>query len=109
MILINTHLPTYIKVFEVSGTAIIVATAYRLIAAQPDTKSRLPICKIDLARKAILENHIDPQTKIVSPVVDPLNWKSKVPLESSKASPEGQAFVLLMISAWEALQIQSSS
>lgn len=63
--------------------------------------------KIDSARRAILANNIDLKTGIVSPVVDPLNWNNENPYDSSKASPEGQAFVVMMITAFEALQAKT--
>lgn len=90
--------------YEVSGTAMIVATAYRLIAAHPQSISQLPMKAIDLARTSILINNIDPRTRIVSPVVNPLDWNQKLALKRSNSSPEGQAFVVLMITAWEQLQ-----
>lgn len=89
---------------EVSGTALIAAAAYRLVAVNPPSREDLPMEKIELARKAILKNHIDVKTGIVSPVVDPLDWNKIGPYDKSKASPEGQAFVVLMINAWESLQ-----
>lgn len=65
--------------------------------------------KIDLARQAILANNINSETGIVSPVVDPLDWNKEGPYNSTLASPEGQAFVVMMITAYEALQAQSDS
>ncbi|EGG11285.1 uncharacterized protein MELLADRAFT_90741 [Melampsora larici-populina 98AG31] len=88
---------------EVSGTALITATAYRLANLNKKFNTILPMQKVEAARKTILEKHLDPKTGSVSTVVDPLNWNSKAAFDGSpgKQSPEGQAFVVLMHTAWK--------
>ncbi|KAH9820751.1 glycosyl hydrolase family 88-domain-containing protein [Melampsora americana] len=96
---------------EVSGTALITATAYRLAILNKKFNTILPMQKVEAARKTILEKHLDPKTGSVSTVVDPLNWNSKAPFDGSpgKQSPEGQAFVILMHTAWKVYTSSNSA
>ncbi|EGG11283.1 uncharacterized protein MELLADRAFT_90740 [Melampsora larici-populina 98AG31] len=96
---------------EVSGTALLAATAYRLVNLNHEFKSILPMHKIEEARKTILEKHLDPKTGSVSTVVDPLDWNAKAPYDGSpgKQSPEAQAFVILMHTAWKVYDSSSKS
>ncbi|KAH9813859.1 hypothetical protein DFH28DRAFT_325797 [Melampsora americana] len=84
---------------EVSGTALIAASAYRLAVARPDMIHRLPLDKINCARNAIILNNINHQNGTVSPVINPLDWSLKA--LPGVVSPEGQAFVLFMDLAWQ--------
>ncbi|KAG0144316.1 hypothetical protein CROQUDRAFT_724086 [Cronartium quercuum f. sp. fusiforme G11] len=88
---------------EVSGTALIAATAYRLVTLNPEHTQNLPMAQIDQSRKKILQEHIDPKTGGVSPVVPPLEWLAKKPFDGTegKQSPEGQAFVIFLHLAWK--------
>ncbi|EGG02340.1 uncharacterized protein MELLADRAFT_91430 [Melampsora larici-populina 98AG31] len=89
---------------EVAGTALLASAAYRLVSLKPSTASKLPMDSIDRARIQILQKHVDPKTGIVSPVVNPQNMTGPIPLKSTEVSAEAQAFVLLMVSGWEAYQ-----
>lgn len=77
----------------------ISAATYRLAAA---SNSSLPAqSSLDAASRARLtvqSTHVDSSTGWVSPVVNPLRYDTLA--TSSQHSPEAQAFVLLMQSAW---------
>ncbi|KAH8925141.1 Six-hairpin glycosidase [Atractiella rhizophila] len=81
---------------EATGTAMITAATYRYAQLTGDI-SYIPFA--ERAFFAIIENNIDPDTGILSPVVNPLGWGDHQPLDSNSASPEGQAAVIAMISA----------
>jgi hypothetical protein len=74
----------------------LAATTYRLAQLTGITTH---IHQAELARTKVLANNINATNGIVSPVVNPLNWGAKTPLDSSSASPEGQAFTVAMIAA----------
>ncbi|KAG0152184.1 hypothetical protein CROQUDRAFT_71031 [Cronartium quercuum f. sp. fusiforme G11] len=92
---------------EVSGTALLAASGYRVATYFPEKISRLPMNQIEHARTAILSHNVNRTTGIVFPVVDPFNWGSV--LAPGVPSPEGQAFVLFMITAWESFVRSSQS
>ncbi|KAH9820750.1 hypothetical protein DFH28DRAFT_1121103 [Melampsora americana] len=93
--------------FEVSGTALLAATAYRLANLNQEHILTLPMRKVEHARKAILEKHLNPKNGSVSTV----NGNVKVPFDGSpgQLKPEGQAFVILMYTAWKAYESQFNS
>lgn len=89
---------------DAAGTALMASAAYRLAALKPTMSSKLPMDSVDKARVQILQKHVNYSTGIVSPVVDPQNPVAPTPLQPTNSSAEAQAFVLLMISGWEAYQ-----
>ncbi|KAM0786979.1 hypothetical protein ACM66B_002397 [Microbotryomycetes sp. NB124-2] len=79
---------------DATSTALLTSVAYRL--AQFDVTNEF-LDQANVLRNKIY-NSISTQTGILSPVVDPLNFGQR--LSSGGISPEGQAFVLLMESAY---------
>ncbi|KAK4047085.1 hypothetical protein OIV83_005648 [Microbotryomycetes sp. JL201] len=79
---------------DATSTALLTSVAYRL--AQFDVTSDL-IDQANTLRNKIY-NSVSGSTGVLSPVVDPLNFGQR--LSSGGISPEGQAFVLLMESAY---------
>lgn len=88
---------------EVSGSSLLAAVAYRMVLLRPKTYGSKYINWADGIRKTIARNdargapHVK-STGVVTPAVNPLNWKDPKPVTTG--SPEGQAFVVLMYAAW---------
>lgn len=82
---------------EVSGTALLAATVFRMDVLEPGV---FGATYTDWAKRKmeVVSRCIDEETGIVRPVVNPLEEGQEKPLEGP--SPEGQAFVVLMFAAW---------
>ncbi|KAF2132670.1 Six-hairpin glycosidase [Dothidotthia symphoricarpi CBS 119687] len=82
---------------EVSGTALLAATTFRMAVLKPGifgtTYTNWAVRKME-----VVSCCIDETTGIAQPFVNPLKEGQKTPLEG--VSPEGQAFVVLMFAAW---------
>lgn len=84
---------------EVAGTALIAAATLRLHTLSAGTLPSAPSLQAArFARAQIIKNNIDSKTGLVSPVTDPL--KFSVQADKGITSPEAQAFVLMLESAW---------
>ncbi|KAF8317435.1 hypothetical protein DL93DRAFT_2077100 [Clavulina sp. PMI_390] len=90
-----------------AGTALLAAGTFRL-AQILHSWSRTPysfkgmtrapnVQAAEQARQYIV-NHVDSTTGILSPIVNPLDWTSQ--LQGGGASPEGQAFILMLQAAY---------
>ncbi|KAK7989918.1 hypothetical protein PG989_010233 [Apiospora arundinis] len=105
---------------ELSGTTLFTATVYRLAVLAPDefgsgsssasgkengnekTGGGGKYVKwADAKRAEIVSSHIDAQTGLLAPVINPLNWGDRVP---GTESPEAQSFAVLMFAAWRDYQ-----
>jgi rhamnogalacturonyl hydrolase YesR len=92
---------------EVSGTALLAATVFRMASLEPDVFGAKYIFWASQKMETIALC-IDAKTGIVSPVVNPLKESQESPSEG--VSPEGQAFVVLMYAAWrDWIQTDSTS
>jgi rhamnogalacturonyl hydrolase YesR len=96
---------------EVSGSALLAATTYRMMVLRPKTFADPKYVKFaDGIRKtlgaldAAGKPHVT-STGVVTPAVNPLNWKDTKPLTTG--SPEAQAFVVLMYAAWRDCVLQN--
>jgi rhamnogalacturonyl hydrolase YesR len=91
---------------EVSGTALLAATVFRMAMLDPvvfGTKyTQWALRKMD-----IVGRYIDAKTGIAKPVVNPLQESQRTVL--SGPSPEGQAFIVLMYAAWRDWKTQSDT
>ncbi|GAA6055668.1 hypothetical protein JCM3770_003403 [Rhodotorula araucariae] len=87
---------------DAAGSALLAAAAYRL-AQLGGTDSTWLVRVAETIRSAVYA-HINPGTGWLSPVVNPLSFK-----EQSSASPEGEAFLLLLDAAWRDYTASSSS
>ncbi|ESK86686.1 hypothetical protein Moror_10933 [Moniliophthora roreri MCA 2997] len=89
---------------EISGSAILASVVYRMTVLQPDTfGDNKYLSWADGIRNTISRNDKQGNPRvtiegIVMPAVNPLGWLDKNPFTTG--SPEGQAFVVLMYSAW---------
>lgn len=81
---------------EVSGSALLTATAYRMAVLRPDVFGWWYVQWAEGMRKT-LARHISKEG-IAAPAINPLNWGDKVPVTTG--SPEGQAFAVMMYAAW---------
>lgn len=80
---------------DASSTALLAATYYRLLFLSQNSSSTLPTSSVvDISRQAVY-NGVSATTGILTPVVNPLAYSAQ-----GTQSPEGEAFVLLMESAW---------
>ncbi|ORY45851.1 Six-hairpin glycosidase-like protein [Leucosporidium creatinivorum] len=79
---------------DAASAALLSSVSYRL-AQLGLSNSTLSAAE---ATRSALYLHISSSTGILSPVVDPLSYGSE--LSASSTSPEAEAFVLLMESAW---------
>lgn len=86
---------------EISGTSILAATALRMAKLEP---SKFGSKYVDWAakKKEAVDRHIDTNTGIVSPAIDPLGWHNRS--KFTTGSPEGQSFVVFMYAAWADLK-----
>jgi len=82
---------------EISGTAILTATTFRLAVLAPDSfdgeYTNWAEKKLDL-----VDAGINVTTGIVAPAINPLDWHDQTPFLTG--SPEGQSFVVLMHAAY---------
>lgn len=81
---------------EISGTAMLTATVYRMAVLAPST---FGVKYTDWANKKVqvVDNCINNTTGIVAPAINPLWWGDRTPFTTG--SPEGQSFVVLMHAA----------
>ncbi|KAK2604185.1 hypothetical protein N8I77_007134 [Diaporthe amygdali] len=80
---------------ELSGTALLTATAYRMAQLEPARFGQNYITWADTKKAAVTERI--GSDGILTPVVNPLDWGDKTP---AKESPEAQSFAILMFSAY---------
>jgi rhamnogalacturonyl hydrolase YesR len=81
---------------EISGTALIAATAYRMAVLDPAIFGAKYVQWADKKAAAVMK-HVDHQTGIASPVVNPLDRRQKFP--EMMGSSEGESFVLMLYAA----------
>lgn len=86
---------------EISGTAILAATALRMAKLEPNNFGNK---YVDWAaqKKEAVDKKINTGNGIVSPAINPLDWHDRG--QYTKGSPEGQSFVVLMYAAWADLK-----
>jgi hypothetical protein len=88
---------------EISGSALLAATAYRMALLQPSTFTSAYIAWADGIRHVIGgedssgKAHITPDG-VLTPVVNPYGWQDTTPYAG--ASPEGNSFAILLYAAW---------
>ncbi|KAF2806877.1 uncharacterized protein BDZ99DRAFT_465636 [Mytilinidion resinicola] len=82
---------------EISGTAMLTATTFRLAVLAPDSFGG-KYTKWAEKKMGVVDAGIDAGTGIVSPAINPLNWHDRTPFTTG--SPEGQSFVVLMHAAY---------
>jgi hypothetical protein len=82
---------------EAAGTALLAATVFRMAVLEPEVfgekYTQWAVKKMEVVVKCV-----DQETGIVAPVVNPTKDEQRAPLEG--ASPEAQAFVMLLYAAW---------
>jgi hypothetical protein len=95
--LIRNYIPDKSWFGENAGTAALASAAYRLAALYPARRDALAqyLQWAEKIRLVVL-HHIEEDTGLVSPVINPMDWRDRKPY---KASAEGQCFVLLMYAA----------
>ena len=81
---------------DVSGTALVTATVYRMVVLEPKTFGRMYVDWAGKKATAIMK-HVDERTGIAKPVVNHLDHARKEPLETGSA--EGQSFLLILYAA----------
>ncbi|KIY68255.1 hypothetical protein CYLTODRAFT_421760 [Cylindrobasidium torrendii FP15055 ss-10] len=81
---------------ETSGTALLVATAYRMAVLCPESFGEGYIQWAEDMRM-VLARHISPDG-IAAPAINPLDWHDRQPVMDGSA--EGQSFVVMMYAAW---------
>ncbi|OTB14859.1 hypothetical protein K445DRAFT_384246 [Daldinia sp. EC12] len=80
---------------ELSGTTLLAATAYRMAQLEPNDFGSKYTKWADSNREVIMEKISS--DGLLSPVINPLNWKDRTP---GKESPEAQSFAVLMLAAY---------
>ncbi|KAF2964581.1 hypothetical protein GQX73_g8987 [Xylaria multiplex] len=80
---------------ELSGTALLTATAYRMAILEPGTFGKDYVTWADGKREEVVERINE--DGVLSPVVNPLNWTDRTP---GTMSPEAQSFAVLMFAAY---------
>ncbi|KAF5383001.1 hypothetical protein D9615_004847 [Tricholomella constricta] len=88
---------------EISGSSLLASVAYRMAVLQPQACGDDYVRWADGVRGVLAgedKNGLPHITEegIATPAVNPLEWKDKKPCTTG--SPEGQAFVVLMYTAW---------
>jgi len=88
---------------EISGSSILASVAYRMVVLRPQVFGQEYIRWADGIRGVLSGNDANGQPHITgagvaTPAVNPLGWQDTKPFTTG--SPEGQAFVVLMYSAW---------
>lgn len=81
---------------ETSGTALIAASVYRMAVLEPTTFGWKYVQWAD-KKAAAVRQHIDSETGIAAPAVNPMAHNQRLPL--TMGSSEGQSFVLLLYAA----------
>ncbi|BGP44127.1 hypothetical protein JCM10450v2_008350 [Rhodotorula kratochvilovae] len=87
---------------DAAGSALLAAAAYRL--AQLGGTNSTWLLRVAATIRAAVNAKINTSTGWLSPVVNPLSFK-----EQSSASPEGEAFLLLLHAAWRDYTASASS
>lgn len=82
---------------EVSGTALMTATAYRMAVNDPQMFPQRYIDWADRNRKALAAKQNN-NNSLFSPAVNPYNWHDRN--KYTKGSPEGQAFMVYLYTAF---------
>ena len=94
---------------EISGSALLASVVYRMAVLQPQSCGDRFLDWADKLRNVLGGTdsegvrHVTDEG-VVRPAVNPLGWQDVKPY--TKGSPEGQAFVVLMFSAWRDCVIQ---
>jgi len=81
---------------DVSGTALVAATVYRMVVLEPTTFGYKYVDWAGKKATAVMK-HVDGRTGIAKPVMNPLEHARKEPLETRSA--EGQSFLWLLYAA----------
>jgi hypothetical protein len=95
--LIRNYIPDKGWFGENAGTAALASAAFRLAALYPSRRDDFAqhLQWAEESRRVVLR-HIEEDTGLVSPVINPMDWKDRKPF---RASAEGQCFALLMYAA----------
>ena len=80
---------------ELSGTALLAATAYRVAALEPGDFGAEYAAWADEKRRVVTDHIGD--DGLLYPVVNPLDWSDPVP---ARESPEAQSFAVLLFAAY---------
>lgn len=83
---------------EISGSTMLASVVYRMAVLQPRVFGASYIKWAEGIRKVIGQDGHVTDTGIVTPAVNPLGWGDTEPFTTG--SPEGQAFTVLMYTAW---------
>lgn len=81
---------------EISGTALLTAVAYRMAVNDPVMFPQKYIDWADVNRKSLSSK--EGADGVFAPAVDPYDWLNRTEYDSG--SPEGQAFVVLLYTAY---------
>ncbi|KAF2260183.1 hypothetical protein CC78DRAFT_37195 [Lojkania enalia] len=94
--LLRNYLPDSSWWGEISGTALLAATALRMAKLEPGTFGE-SYKEWALKKMDVVDSHIEEGTGIAKPAIDPLNWRNTEPYVAG--SPEGQSFIILLHAA----------
>ncbi|GAW16575.1 hypothetical protein ANO14919_060070 [Xylariales sp. No.14919] len=89
---------------ELSGTALLVATTYRMAKLEPGAFGHGYVAWAEGKREEVVARING--DGLLSPVVNPLDWNDRTP---GTASPEAQSFALLMFAAYRDLYGKSKA
>lgn len=84
---------------ELAGTALLAATAYRVVQLEPAIFGEKYAAWADAKREAVTT--MIGSDGLLAPVVNPLNWNDRT---SATKSPEAQSFAILLFSAYRDFQ-----
>jgi hypothetical protein len=85
---------------EGAGTALLASVVFRLAVLFPDDgdfSTGSEFLKWASSSRLSVFRQVDPTTGILSPVVDPMDWKNP---RLAQSSSEGQCFALILFAAW---------
>ena len=88
---------------EISGSALLASVVYRMAVLQPQSCGSRYIAWADGVRGVLGGMHVTDEG-VATPAVNPLGWQDPRPY--TEGSPEGQAFVVMMYSAWRDCVLQ---
>lgn len=101
--LLHNYLNETSSFVECSGMTAIAAATYRLSELSSNYSRNPSLTAAESAYRTLLNSHVSSPQGVLSPVVNPMDYSSQLtnvkPDASGNASPEGEAFVLLMESA----------
>ncbi|RMZ66570.1 Six-hairpin glycosidase [Pyrenophora seminiperda CCB06] len=83
---------------EVAGTALMTSAVFRMAILEPELFGKREYTGWAEKKVEAVGRHVDKETGIAAPVVNPLEEGQRTPLEG--INPEAQAFVVLMFTAW---------